>query len=123
MHLDTGDAFLFLFFTGFKAGAITLDLKDVHTLFPGIYAFTGIKFEYKAVECATDHFTVAHNCASADKVAVLMWTQTLDTVVVISVFKNYDVFTVDRTRYWKFSRLRVDLLEIMPLTFTHYQVA
>ena len=116
-------AFLFLFFAGFKAGAIKLDLKDVHTLISGVHAFTCIKFEYEAVECAADHFAVAHDCASADKVAVLMWTQTLDTVVVISVFENYDVFTVDRTRYWKFRLLRVDLLEIMPLTFTHYQVA
>lgn len=48
-----------------------------------------------------------------------MWTQSLGATVIITDLENDDVFTVNRGCYREFRLLCVDLLEIMPLSFTH----
>ena len=110
---------LCLFFAGLKAGTFTLDLKDVDTLRSGIHAFAGSKVEYEAVERAAEHFAVPHDYATADKIAVLMRTQTLGATVIITNLENDDVFTVNRGCYRELRLLCVDVPEIMPLSLTH----
>ncbi len=110
---------LCLFFAGLKVGTIPLDLKDIDTLWSGIHAFARSKIEYEAVEFAAEHFAITHDFAAADKIAILMRTQTLGATVIITDAENDDVFTVNRGCYWEFRLLCVDLPEIMPLSFTH----
>ena len=88
-------------------------------MWSGIHAFAGSKIEYEAVEFAAEHFAVTHDFAAADKIAVFMWTQTLGAAVIITDAENDDVFTGNRGCYREFRLLCVDLLQIMPLSFTH----
>lgn len=67
-------------------------------MFCGVHAFTTIEFEYEAMQCAAKHLALTHDCAPGGEVAILMWTQTLDSVIAIAVLKNDDVRAVDRCR-------------------------
>ena len=105
--------------SGHHAWAIPLYLVDVDTVLPGINTFTVIKLENEAMELAAEHFPVTNDHTLTEEIAILVWTQALDTTIGIAILKDHEVFTVDRSCHRKIRLFCIDLRQIVPATFTH----